>query len=69
MVDVRVGVTDLDLQFARMVKRLDKQVILVANKSETPRNAPKAGNFSSGWASRARSALTGYACLSPSTKW
>ena len=34
MVDIRVGVTELDLQFAKMVKRLEKQVILVANKGE-----------------------------------
>lgn len=66
MVDVRVGVTDLDLQFARMVKRLDKQVILVANKSETPEERSESWEFLSLGLGQPRtiSALTGYACLS-----
>lgn len=66
MVDVRVGVTDLDLQFANMVKRLDKQVVLVANKGEEGVNRAEAWEFLSlGFgAPRTISAKTGYACLS-----
>ncbi len=66
MVDIRVGVTNLDLQFSKMVKRLDKQVILVANKSEEAENRNEAYEFLSLGlgAPRAISALTGYACFS-----
>ena len=50
MVDARVGITKLDDQFARMIRKLDKQCLLIANKSE-------AGNFSrSAWVNRVRSA-------------
>lgn len=66
MVDIRVGVTELDLQFAKLVKRLDKQVILVANKSEDRENRDEGWEFLSLGlgAPRMISALTGYACLS-----
>jgi len=45
MVDVRVGITELDLQFSRMIKRLDKKVILVANKSEKESDRTESWNF------------------------
>jgi len=66
MVDIRVGITDLDQQFARMVKRLDKQVILVANKSEVPEDRTESWEFLPLGLGQPRtiSALTGYACLS-----
>lgn len=66
MVDIRVGVTELDLQFAKMVKRLEKQVILVANKGEDIAHRNEAWEFLSLGlgAPRSISALTGYACLS-----
>ncbi|MDR1760783.1 MAG: ribosome biogenesis GTPase Der [Fibrobacter sp.] len=66
MVDIRVGVSALDLQFARMVQRLDKQVILVANKSEKETDRQENWSFLTlGFGQpRTISALTGYACLS-----
>ena len=66
MVDVRVGITELDLQFSRMIKRLDKKVILVANKSEKESDRTESWNFLPlGFGPpHTVSALTGYACLS-----
>ena len=66
MVDIRVGVTNLDLQFSKMVNRLEKQVLLVANKSEDLENRNEAYEFLSLGlgAPRMVSALTGYACYS-----
>jgi GTP-binding protein len=66
MVDVRVGVTTLDQQFAKLILKTGKPVILVANKSE------EASDRAEGWAflslgmgtPRTVSALTGYAILS-----
>jgi len=66
MVDVRVGVTTLDTQFAKLILKTEKPVILVANKSEEPSDRAE------GWAflqlgmgePRTVSALTGYAVLS-----
>ena len=66
MVDVRVGVTTLDQQFAKLILKTEKPVILVANKSEEPNDRAE------GWAflqlgmgnPRTVSALTGYATLS-----
>ena len=66
MVDIRVGVTTLDQQFARLILKTGKPVILVANKGE------KEIDRTEGWAflklglgqPRMVSALTGYACLS-----
>ncbi|MCL2282764.1 MAG: ribosome biogenesis GTPase Der [Fibromonadales bacterium] len=66
MVDVRVGVTTLDEQFAKLILKTEKPVILVANKSE------EANDRAEGWAflrlgmgtPRTVSALTGYAVLS-----
>ena len=66
MVDVRVGITKLDEQFARMVRKLDKKVILVANKSENGADRQESYEFLKlGFGlPRTISALTGYACLS-----
>ena len=66
MVDVRVGITNLDEQFARMVRKLDKKVILVANKSENGADRQESYEFLKlGFGlPRTISALTGYACLS-----
>ena len=66
MVDVRVGITKLDQQFARLVRKLDKKVILVANKSENQRDRQESYEFLKlGFGQpRTISALTGYACLS-----
>ena len=66
MVDVRVGITTLDQQFAKLILKTEKSVILVANKSED------AADRAEGWAflrlgmgaPRTVSALTGYAVLS-----
>ena len=65
MVDVRVGITKLDEQFARMVRKLDKKVILVANKSEQQGDRQESYEFLKlGFGQpRTISALTGYACL------
>lgn len=66
MVDVRVGITKLDDQFAKMIRRLDKQVLLVANKSERPEDRSECWELLSLGMGQPRtiSALTGYACLS-----
>ncbi len=66
MVDVRVGITKLDQQFARLVRKLDKKVILVANKSENGQDRQESYEFLKlGFGQpRTISALTGYACLS-----
>lgn len=66
MVDVRVGITELDQQFSRMIKRLNKKVILVANKSEKLTDRSESWNFLPLGFDHPHtvSALTGYACLS-----
>ncbi len=66
MVDSRVGITKLDDQFAKMIRKLDKQVLLVANKSELPEDRSESWEFFSLGMGQPRtiSALTGYACLS-----
>lgn len=66
MVDVRVGITKLDQQFARLIRKLDKKVILVANKSENGGDRQESYEFLKlGFGQpRTISALTGYACLS-----
>ena len=66
MVDVRVGITKLDQQFARLVHKEDKKVILVANKSEQQGDRQESYEFLKlGFGlPRTISALTGYACLS-----
>lgn len=66
MVDIRVGITKLDQQFARLVRKLDKKVILVANKSELANDRQESYEFLKlGFGQpRTISALTGYACLS-----
>lgn len=66
MVDVRVGITKLDQQFARLIRKLDKKVILVANKSENGQDRQESYEFLKlGFGQpRTISALTGYACMS-----
>lgn len=66
MVDVRVGITKLDQQFARLIRKLDKKVILVANKSENQSDRQESYEFLQlGFGQpRTISALTGYACFS-----
>ena len=66
MVDARVGITKLDDQFARMIRKLDKQCLLIANKSEVPEDRAESWEFFSLGMGQPRtiSALTGYACLS-----
>ena len=66
MVDIRVGITKLDQQFARLIRKLDKKVILVANKSELQGDRQESYEFLKlGFGQpRTVSALTGYACLS-----
>ena len=66
MVDIRVGITKLDQQFARLIRKLDKKVILVANKSELQGDRQESYEFLKlGFGQpRTISALTGYACLS-----
>lgn len=66
MVDARVGITKLDDQFARMIRKLDKQCLLIANKSEAPEDRSESWEFFSLGMGQPRtiSALTGYACLS-----
>lgn len=36
MVDTQVGVTDLDMEVAKLLRKIDKKVILVANKVDSP---------------------------------
>jgi len=66
MVDIRVGITALDQQFAKHILKTEKPVILVANKSEEA--ADRAENFAflklGMGTPRTVSALTGYAVLS-----
>ena len=45
MVDARVGITKLDDQFARMIRKLDKQCLLIANKSEVPEDRAESWEF------------------------
>ena len=56
----------LDQQFARLIRKLDKKVILVANKSELQGDRQESYEFLKlGFGQpRTISALTGYACLS-----
>jgi GTP-binding protein len=66
MVDVRVGVVVLDEQFAKLILKTEKPVILVANKSEEANDRTESWAFLQlgMGAPRTVSALTGYAVLS-----
>lgn len=66
MVDIRVGVTSLDQQFARLILKTGKPVILVANKGEKEIDRTEGWSFLQLGLGQPRmvSALTGYACLS-----
>lgn len=45
MVDIREGVTHLDEKIAAMLRKLPLKVILVANKADSPKQLPLAGEF------------------------
>ncbi|MDJ1506707.1 ribosome biogenesis GTPase Der [Xanthocytophaga agilis] len=45
MVDADAGLTDLDKDFAHVLRRSKKPVFLVANKADTPQKAQMAGEF------------------------
>lgn len=66
MVDIRVGVTSLDQQFARLILKTEKPVLLIANKGEKELDRTESWAFLSLGLGQPRmiSALTGYACLS-----
>jgi GTP-binding protein len=66
MVDVRVGITTLDSQFAKLILKTEKPVILVANKSEEAKDRAESWAFLKLGMGEPRtvSALTGYAVLS-----
>jgi len=66
MVDIRVGITTLDQQFAKHILKTEKPVILVANKSEDATDRAEGFAFLKlGMGTpRTISALTGYAVLS-----
>ncbi|GHV14014.1 GTPase Der [Fibrobacterales bacterium] len=66
MVDIRVGITALDLQFAKQILKTEKKVILVANKSEDIQDRSESFAFLKLGMGQPRtvSALTGYACFS-----
>lgn len=45
VVDVREGVTALDREVARLLRRFERDVVLVANKADTPKNDTQTGDF------------------------
>lgn len=45
MVDTQVGLTDLDNEFAHILRRTKKPVLLVANKADTPKHTHEAAEF------------------------
>jgi GTPase len=45
MVDIAEGVTDLDRDFANVLRRSDKPVYIVANKADTPQKSLYTGEF------------------------
>lgn len=45
MVDAEVGVSDLDQNFARLLRNIDKPVYLIANKVDTPDRLYEAQEF------------------------
>ena len=45
MVDCEAGLTDLDKEFAQVLRQTDKPLILVANKADTHEKALMAGEF------------------------
>lgn len=45
MVDTQVGLTDLDNEFAHVLRRTKKPVLLVANKADTPSHTHEAAEF------------------------
>lgn len=45
MVDAEIGVTDLDQNFARLLRNIDKPVITIANKVDTPDRIYEAQEF------------------------
>jgi GTP-binding protein len=45
MVDIRDGVMPLDTRIAQLIRKHDLKIILVANKADSPRQLPQAGEF------------------------
>jgi GTP-binding protein len=45
MVDIREGVMPLDTRIAQMIRKYDLTIILVANKADSPKQVPHAGEF------------------------
>ncbi|MFN8438800.1 MAG: ribosome biogenesis GTPase Der [Cytophagales bacterium] len=45
MVDITEGITDLDKDFAKYIRRSKKPVFLIANKADTPNKSNYAGEF------------------------
>ncbi len=45
VVDVRAGISPLDEEIAKTLRKLNKPVFVVANKAETPKTANEAGEF------------------------
>ena len=45
MVDIREGVMPLDTRIAQLIRKHDLNVILVANKADSPKQLPHAGEF------------------------
>lgn len=45
MVDIREGVMPLDTRIAQFIRKYDLNIILVANKADSPKQLPQAGEF------------------------
>lgn len=45
MVDIREGVMALDTRIAQLIRKHDLKIILVANKADSPKQIPQAGEF------------------------
>lgn len=45
MVDIREGIMPLDTRIAQMIRKHDLNIILVANKADSPKQIPHAGEF------------------------
>ncbi|MHC5017199.1 MAG: ribosome biogenesis GTPase Der, partial [Planctomycetota bacterium] len=45
MVDIRDGVMSLDTKIAQLIRKHDLNIILVANKADSPKQIPQAGEF------------------------
>jgi GTP-binding protein len=45
MVDIREGVMPLDTRIAQLIRKHDLNIVLVANKADSPKQLPQAGEF------------------------